>query len=111
MQKHPIIIPYRVCWLTVQLKLSVSDLLLGLAGVFPLDWPEELVRARSELLVSHAVNDDIPAAVAGQNPEGKKGKVAPFVPQNISNHKDGDGREGDGKRHRQRPDRSGCFDV
>lgn len=48
---------------------------------------------QSELLIPHAVNDDIPATVCSQNPEGKEGEVAPFIPQNIPNHKDSDGGE------------------
>lgn len=67
--------------------------------------------SKSELLIPHAVNDDIPATVGRQNPEGKKGEVAPFVPQNVPNHKDGDGGERCGEGHSQSPDGLCCFNV
>ncbi len=48
---------------------------------------------KSELLIPHTVNYDIPATVGGQNPEGEEGKVAPRVSQNVADHKDSDGGE------------------
>lgn len=67
--------------------------------------------SESEFLIPHTVNYDIPATVGGQNPEGEKRKVAPFIPQNVPDHKDGDGGERRSKRHSQRPNSFGRFDV
>ena len=98
-------------WAAVSGFWSLKFLFLGFARVFSLERHEELVRTKSELLILHTVNYDIPATVGGQNPEGKKWEVAPFIPQNVADHEDGDGGEGCGKRHSQRPDCFGCLDV
>lgn len=67
--------------------------------------------SKSELLIPHTVDDDIPAAVGRQNPEGKEGKVAPFIPQHIPHHKDGDGGERRCEGNGQSPDGLRCFNV
>lgn len=62
-------------------------------------------------VVPHAVDDDIPAAVAGQNPEGQKGEVAPLVAQDVAHHKDSDGGERGGECHSQSPNGPGSLDI
>lgn len=72
---------------------------------------QEFLCPQPELLIPHAVNNDVPAAVGGQYPEGQKGKVAPFITQNVPNHKDGYRSERYSESHSESPDGFGCFNV
>ena len=84
----------------------------GVCGIAPAGTgAQQFLRTHSELLVAHAVNYDIPAAVCGQYPEGEEREVAPLIPKDVPHHKNSDRSEGGGEDERQRPDDLGSLDV
>lgn len=65
----------------------------------------------SEAMIPDAVDNHITAAVPCQDPEGKKGEVAPGVANHVAQHKDGNWRERGGKSESEDANSFGCLDV